>query len=341
MPELAVNLRRRLRPLLDRGAQWSGLLGRCHARMRDGVTLLMYHRVLAPADCRDYPLPSLVIPEPAFRAQIAWLARHAEVATLSGALERFAAVTAHAKPLVVVTFDDGYADNARIAAPILEEHGLRGTFYVTTGFVAERGPLWFDRASLALQRLDATAMQTLAREFASGASLANVAAWMAHAKQCAPDVRARLVARSEQLAGTANDAARFEPMTTTELRTLHERGHEIGSHTETHPLLPELDDAELARELAHSRRDLNSWTGAPVHGFCYPNGTYDDRVVRAVSAAGYAHACGTQSGINGPAADPLRLARVPITPDRVLDGSGRHDELGFAAEVCRVRAIFR
>lgn len=328
-----------MRPLLDRAARWSGATARHERAMKGGVTLLMYHRVLPADACRDYPLPSLVMPEDAFRAQVRRLASTCDVMTLTRALEQDLERTQRAKPIVVVTFDDGYADNARIAAPILEQHGLRATYYVTSGFVAQGGPLWFDRASLALQRLDASGRAELAREH--GLALEGVSAWMAHAKTLDPIARERLVARAEALAGTARERARFEPMTKAEVRALHERGHEIGSHTESHPILTGLDDAQLAHELRASKRALADWTGADVRGFCYPNGTYDDRVVRAVAEAGYVHACGTQSGLNLPGADPLRLVRVPITPDRVLDGAGRHDEVGFAAEVCRVRAIFR
>lgn len=36
---------------------------------------------------------------------------------------------------VVITFDDGFRDNYEVAAPLLEDAGFRGIFFVTTGFV--------------------------------------------------------------------------------------------------------------------------------------------------------------------------------------------------------------
>jgi len=40
-----------------------------------------------------------------------------------------------ARPLVCLTFDDGYRDNVDVAVPLLERFGLRATFFLPTGFL--------------------------------------------------------------------------------------------------------------------------------------------------------------------------------------------------------------
>jgi peptidoglycan/xylan/chitin deacetylase (PgdA/CDA1 family) len=76
-------------------------------------------------------------------------------------------------------------------------------------------------------------------------------------------------------------------MTWNELRAVAERGIEIGSHTVTHPHLPELSDAELARELRDSRSQLEDELGRPCRYLAYPFGETDDRVSAAAQRAGY------------------------------------------------------
>jgi peptidoglycan/xylan/chitin deacetylase (PgdA/CDA1 family) len=61
----------------------------------------------------------------------------------------------------------------------------------------------------------------------------------------------------------------------------------IGSHTVSHPFLTRLEDDELARELADSKRFLEDATGDAVDLFAYPTGDYDRRTIAAVRDAGY------------------------------------------------------
>lgn len=46
---------------------------------------------------------------------------------------------------VVITFDDGYADNAELAAPILRTYNLRSAFYVTTGYIDTKTQTFWDQ----------------------------------------------------------------------------------------------------------------------------------------------------------------------------------------------------
>ncbi|MDX2169655.1 MAG: polysaccharide deacetylase family protein [Deltaproteobacteria bacterium] len=82
----------------------------------------------------------------------------------------------------------------------------------------------------------------------------------------------------------ARDAEAQAPL----LRQLHAAGHEIASHSLTHPQpFRTLDDAALRAEIGESRRRLRAACGADVVGFRAPAWDVDRRVLRLVAEAGY------------------------------------------------------
>jgi peptidoglycan/xylan/chitin deacetylase (PgdA/CDA1 family) len=96
-----------------------------------------------------------------------------------------------------------------------------------------------------------------------------------------------------------------------DLERLAEAGWEIGSHTRTHPRLPDLDTAELAEELTGSREEIERRLGGSCRSLAYPFGATDRRVARAAGAAGYAAAGGLLPGRLS-ARDPLRTPRISV-----------------------------
>ncbi|MEO1766694.1 polysaccharide deacetylase family protein [Thiobacter aerophilum] len=97
-----------------------------------------------------------------------------------------------------------------------------------------------------------------------------------------------------------------------ELRAMAESGMEIGSHTITHPRLPELGDEDLRRELMDSKSRLEDLLGRQVPSFAYPYGKWDERCEAAVKAAGYASACHTRTGWALRDGNPYRLRRLTV-----------------------------
>ncbi len=335
--------KRQLRGLLDRSALATGVTRWCEARMRHGFTALMYHRVLPDEEAFAYPFRSLAMPASAFATQMAWLAEQFTVLTLRECLQRMQTDGVPDKPLVAVTFDDGYIDNATIAAPLLEAAGVRGTFYVTCDFLRTGERLWFDRMALVHQLLPRELIANIVAEIAPEhqPTWNGLASWMQFAKSIEAAERAALLERFGHEVDFAANRETHAPMSLEQLRALHAAGHEIGSHTLSHPLLPACTDEELRRELEESKRELESWLVADVDGIAYPNGDCDARVSQAARAAGYGYGCTTSPGINVPAADPMHLTRLDVTRDRVFDAKGQFDPIAFRSEVCRVRRFMR
>jgi peptidoglycan/xylan/chitin deacetylase (PgdA/CDA1 family) len=337
-----MSVRRTIRSLLDHAALASGVVERRERAMLGSLTILTYHRVLPSSQWKGAPLPGLVMPLSCFEQQVRSLARRFEVVTVSKGLARLRVGARDDKPLIALTFDDGYDDNHAHAAGILETHGVRGTFYLVSDFVGTDVELWFDEAARWFGGSKTPALDALVEAIGGRPTWARgtrpiVRAFMGYLKSHSREDRDRALAYMRQHPGSVPRRGEDVAMSLDDAKDLARRGHEIGAHTATHPLLPQEDDASLAREVAGCKARLESMLGLDVRGFCYPNGDVDERVARAVREAGFAHAVTVARGRNTKSTDPYCLHRLDMNSARVLRND-LHDEAIFRAELAMLHS---
>lgn len=91
-------------------------------------------------------------------------------------------------------------------------------------------------------------------------------------------------------------------MSWSQVRRLADAGWEVGSHTCTHPRLPEIDDRRLAAELRRSRAVCEEQLQRSCETIAYPYGSYDERVMAASKESGYRLAVTLESRLLEPIA---------------------------------------
>tara|TARA_Y100001968_G_scaffold310561_1_gene331628 strand:- start:211 stop:1023 length:813 start_codon:yes stop_codon:yes gene_type:complete len=67
----------------------------------------------------------------------------------------------------------------------------------------------------------------------------------------------------------------FDSLTIEDLKWLVEEGHQIGAHTENHPLLSKLEYSKLNDEITKSANKLEKMIGKPIKHFAYPFGSLE------------------------------------------------------------------
>ena len=217
---------------------------------------------------------------------------------------------------VVVTFDDGYADFATYAWPVLRELGLPVVLFVPTGQVSRRPPwFWWDRLWAAVVQTEragtpvrpAGALPLGTPELARDA----YRCLRDHLKDQPHDV---LLAEVEQIVAALGEPSGLPAILDwPSLRRLRDEGVTIASHTVTHPLLPRLDAEARRRELTASMDALVEELGATPPIVAYPAGACDEDVVDDTTAAGYEIGFTTHRGVNDVrTADWHRLARINV-----------------------------
>ncbi len=107
-------------------------------------------------------------------------------------------------------------------------------------------------------------------------------------------------------------APRLRLLDRSSLRSLAQSGMEVGAHSRTHRALNRLSDKALLEETAGSVDDLESAGLERPRLFAYPEGEYDERVVRAVEAAGIHAAFTVIPGRVEAGDDPYQIPRIEI-----------------------------
>jgi peptidoglycan/xylan/chitin deacetylase (PgdA/CDA1 family) len=285
---------------------------------RHKFLILTYHRFSKVEDGRSTSVQS-------FAEHLEYLKSHYTVLPLS----RIATLVAKGEGLpasvVAVTIDDGFSDSYELAFPLLQRHRLPATLFVVTDFIDRKVWLWTDKLRY-LTKQAPTHVKTL--EFLdhkltidlngpdSRLNVANrVNSILKSLPESVKESALEEIALNFQIELPKLPPADYGPATWDQLREMERECVEIGSHTMTHPILPNTTDEQLERELTGSRARLEEVLGHPMKLFCYPNGSFDQRVELAARCAGYECAVTTESGLNDWQSDLLALRRVPAELD--------------------------
>ena len=284
--------------------------------MQVPLSILIYHRVVAKPD----PLFPEEVDARRFEQHLRLLTRWFHVLPLTEAVRRLQQRRLPSRA-ACITFDDGYADNAEVALPILQRYRAHATFFVTSGFL-DGGCMWND-AVIEVVRAAPGARLNLTRSgfgtYDIGCMVrrrAVIDMLLAALKYLPPD---------ERLARVKLMARRFTPtmLSSDQVLALHRAGMEIGAHTVSHPILTSISNADARAEIANSRLRLQEITQAPVRLFAYPNGIpgqdFEKRHINMLRAQGFEAAVTSAWGAARPETDPFELPR--FTPwDRSSSG---------------------
>jgi len=216
---------------------------------------------------------------------------------------------------VCVTFDDGYADNLLVAAPVLERLGISATIFVASGYLDGK-PMWNDRIieSVRCMPPGPVDLRHLGLEIFSAedtparVALANL---LIRRLKYTPSAHREEVA--DALAEHYAPDMRSPMMSRKQVRQLRAEGMEIGGHTLSHPILARTDDATAYREIAENKEDLEGLLGERLSFFAYPNGKPEQDFApihaQMVRKIGYSAALTTRHGVATAATDPFHLPR--------------------------------
>jgi len=339
----------RLRRMTLQLMGWVGLVRLFQFVHRHDVVILMIHGVM---DDRDGPSWRPLRPQLSrekLGQHLQAISKTYHFISLTDAVEMLDGRRSIEPYSVVLTFDDGYRNNMTHALPILRRYSATATFFVSTGFVDDPRPFWFDRLDYALQQADvdgrqvkigACSMRLNAGDREALAESYKAMRRMAK-RQEMPDLEflcdvetlsSELEAESGKSLGAIHAADDWSmTLTWDQLREVADDGVSIGSHTVDHMRLGLVDTAHAREQLNRSKSDIEVQTGRPCRSLCYPNGSYDDEIVELARQCGYRCAVTTDEGRNRVGDDVMKLRRINMP----TDASSRE----LIAEMCGISGV--
>ena len=296
--------------VLESGSR--ALFGLAERFVSPRLSILIFHRVHAAPD----PLFPEEMTAQRFRELCRWVKSSFNVMVLGQALRHLGDGTLPARALTI-TFDDGYADNAEVAVPILLEHGLEATFFIATGFL-DGGRMFNDTV---IECIRSTAREDIdLTEFGLGRrDMRNVSNRRGVIDELLPKFKHMQIEARESalqsLLGLAQQPSLASGlmMRSAQVQQIHRAGMEIGGHTVNHPILQVLSDTDAEREVMQGRDRLEQLVEAPVSCFAYPNGRptldYGARDVALIRRLGFKGAVTTKPGVVTRGSDQFQLPR--------------------------------
>ncbi len=265
-----------------------------------------------------------------FSSLLRWLNQSTTVISMGSAVAQLRGDKTVASNALVLSFDDGYLNNATCVAPLLVEHNTPAIFYLTTkGLLSGEHRYWIDRLDFVLQKLQKPSQAIVLKGQSFTVQLHERRAFEQSYKAFRMWVKAlydddvqmlndldHLIERLETEAGASicdlKEDCFSRVMSASEANGLPDLVS-IGSHTVNHFRATHIPQEQFAEELEQSYRDLlqNIVNHQPRH-FCFPNGNYNDAVVESVRGSSFESAVTVERGTNKIGCDVYRLRRISI-----------------------------
>jgi peptidoglycan/xylan/chitin deacetylase (PgdA/CDA1 family) len=284
-----------------------------HARSGGRAVVLCYHGVRPPIDDPFDPNGTMHVSPVLFESHLEYLARACDVVPVDRLAQR--GQQAGEKPMVAITFDDGYADNAEHALPLLRQYGCAATIFLPTAFIGTGRVFWWEllehwiRASHSVVTFEEIRFDL--------AMLAGKEALFEQARlrltRAGPRERDAVLEQLRTLLGGTN-AIEPSTMSWDRVRELADGGLvSFGAHTVNHVAVRSLTDAELEVEIAGSANEVRRRVPNASTVFAYPYGRHADLDTRAAAVLrrnGFSGGVTLLAGAVRPDGDPYAMPRI-------------------------------
>ncbi len=311
------------------------LSGNINKRLRNKnnkeFLILMYHRVLPKIYSNQYVQPGMYVTPKSFELHVQFLLKHFQIVPLSMLPYSSNGVKTN-KPFCCITFDDGWQDFYQYAYPILKKYKAYATVFLPTAFIGKDQLFWTDHlASVIFRKIEGKINQigqlnadievdpvVQYIESLRGTKESQLElAIQEFKKKHNLDIK-RIINKLSFKYGSYHPIKNRAFLSWGEIKEMYDSGFvTFGSHTNNHLILTTLNENEIQEELIESKKKLISKkvVDKSFIPFCYPNGNFNEKIVKLIKEKGYSMAVSTINGWNDSHTNPYLLRRVGVHQD--------------------------
>jgi peptidoglycan/xylan/chitin deacetylase (PgdA/CDA1 family) len=331
-----------MKRLLVRVLYGCGLLGLYHRlRNQRALTVISLHRVLAVSDPRWQTCdPLYTMSDRLFDQCVQFFSRHYSVVSLAELEAARQSGSRLPRCPLLITFDDGWADNYQYALPILRRRKLPAALFVASDVLGRREAFFQERMIGAWRRgrLASTDLAALWNALGSPPpdnvlAQTNVQALIARLQSLPVAERGLLL---ERIGYRLEDEQR-QMLTSQELRDMANDGFGVGTHGKAHEALTTVSNPDV--ELSESKLAVAAAMQVRPETICslsFPFSKQNAAVIARARATGYKLLFG--GGLSLTPLDPVLpdlLARVAVDAAGICDDRGNFSPSLLAAYLFR------
>ncbi len=259
------------------------------------------------------------IPKSIFRKHLEYLIKKGYRFATMSELVRLLKDKKDVSKIVVLTFDDGFRNVVQNAYPIMKELNAKGCLYVVSDLITHQNLLWTDFIEMAVRHNTTGKIEFVFNGERLQYQLSTKKSYEDAIREIKKKLRAISDAeRKEHLKQFNLDSMDLKKVPKEllaanwqEIQGLDKNTLEVGSHTRSHPNCANLtQEEEFESELQGSKADIEKHVGYPVDNFCYPAGSYNNRVIEYVQKYNYQSATTIVPGFNDAHTPLHQLRRV-------------------------------
>jgi len=282
----------------------TGLIGPISRFMSNNKLIIFnYHRIKSdtPGVTSDFDDGVYNLNADMFYRQMKWMKQHTRIVSeadlIGDAAKSLNTNKKLTRPLVAITFDDGYRDNYDIAYPILKSLQIPAFFFICTEMIWERQLRWWDILAYLIKKCEKPSIVINETEYPLETERSSIIADFLQQLKPYPLSQIQdylqLISNACEVNFPSNDVQDNELMTLEQICEMQKAGMIIGSHTHTHQAMSAMNHDIIHQELTISKRLLEETTGQPVRSVSYPYGRYQ---YIPLSVQNTARKCGYQLG---------------------------------------------